>query len=91
VFIKKNKLDKTTVSFLEKTLKYVFMIIGALEGLSAAGVDTTALIASLGIAGLTIGFAARDALSNLISGLLIFWDRPFIIGDLIEVQGIMDA
>ena len=41
----------------------------------------------VGIAGLTIGFAARDALSNLISGILIFWDRPFVIGDLVEVGG----
>ena len=40
-----------------------------------------------GIAGLTIGFAARDALSNIISGILIFWDRPFVIGDLVEVGG----
>jgi small conductance mechanosensitive channel len=36
--------------------------------------------------GLTIGFAARDALSNLISGLLIFLDRPFVIGDLVELE-----
>ncbi|MGD2028246.1 MAG: mechanosensitive ion channel family protein, partial [Anaerolineales bacterium] len=41
--------------------------------------------ASIGIAGVTIGFAARDAFSNLISGLLIFLDRPFVIGDLVEV------
>jgi small conductance mechanosensitive channel len=46
-----------------------------------------ALITSLGIAGLTIGFAARDALSNIISGVLIFWDRPFVIGDLVEIGG----
>ena len=83
----KTKLDQTSVSFLGRTLKYVFMMIGVVEGLSAAKIDTAALLASLGIAGLTIGFAARDALSNLISGLLIFWDRPFRIGDLIEVQG----
>ena len=43
-------------------------------------------MASLGIAGLTIGFAAKDALSNLISGLLIFIYQPFLIGDLIDVD-----
>ena len=49
-------------------------------------VDTSAALASLGIAGLTIGFAARDALSNLISGILIFIDRPFVVGDLVEIE-----
>ena len=86
VLVNKTKMDQTTASFLEKTLKYFFITIGAIEALSSAGIDTGALLASLGIAGLTIGFAARDALSNLISGLLIFWDRPFVIGDLIQVE-----
>ena len=49
--------------------------------------DTGSLLASLGVAGLTIGFAAKDALSNVIAGLFIFWDRPFVIGDLVEVDG----
>ena len=54
--------------------------------MNAAGINTAALLASLGVAGLTIGFAAKDALSNLISGLLIFIYQPFIIGDLVEVD-----
>jgi small conductance mechanosensitive channel len=37
--------------------------------------------------GVAVGFAARDAFSNLISGLLIFLDRPFVIGDLVEIGG----
>ena len=37
-------------------------------------VDTGGLLTSLGVAGLTIGFAARDTISNIISGLFIFWE-----------------
>ncbi len=81
------RIDATTGSFIETSLKYTVLAVGLVQALSAAGIDTAAVIASLGIAGLTIGFAARDALSNLISGLLIFWDRPFVIGDLVEVGG----
>ncbi|RMH49603.1 MAG: mechanosensitive ion channel family protein [Bacteroidetes bacterium] len=81
------RVDATTASFIETALKYTVLAVGLVQALSAAGIDTAAVIASLGIAGLTIGFAARDALSNLISGLLIFWDRPFVIGDLVEVGG----
>ena len=79
--------DQTTVSFAQTLLKYGLLTVGAVTALDAAGIQTSAVIASLGIAGLTLGFAAKDALSNLISGLLIFLDRPFVIGDLVEVDG----
>lgn len=85
--LRRARVDETSTSFLETTLQYAIMTLGAVQALAAAGVDTAAVIASLGLAGLTIGFAARDALSNIISGLLIFWDRPFVIGDLVDVEG----
>jgi len=85
--LRRAAVDATTRSFLKTVLKYATLTVGIVSALSAMGVDTASLLASLGIAGLTIGFAARDALSNLISGLLIFWDRPFVIGDLVEVEG----
>lgn len=81
------KVDKTTSSFVATATKFFVLTLGLVQALSAAGIDTAAVIASLGIAGLTLGFAARDALSNLISGVLIFWDRPFVIGDLVDVGG----
>ncbi len=83
--IARTKADATTATFVTTVLKYGVLIVGLVHGLGAAGINTAGLIASLGIAGLTLGFAARDALSNIISGLLIFWDRPFVIGDLIEI------
>lgn len=85
--VQRSNVDPTSASFLETALQYGVLIVGGINALTAAGVNTGAVIASLGLAGLTIGFAARDALGNLISGLLIFWDRPFVIGDLVEVQG----
>lgn len=84
---KKTGGDTTTASFVQTLLKYGLLTIGAITALDSIGIQTSAVIASLGIAGLTLGFAAKDALSNLISGLLIFLDRPFVIGDLIEVDG----
>lgn len=79
--------DATTRQFVQTVIKYGLLGIGLISALDASGVQTSAVLASLGIAGLTIGFAAKDALSNLISSLLIFLDRPFVIGDLVEVDG----
>ena len=77
--------DATNREFVRTLVKFVVITLGLVSALSAVGVNTASLLASLGIAGLTIGFAAKDALSNMISGLLIYWDRPFVIGDLVEV------
>ncbi len=84
-FIKKTSLDKTLSGFFQDVLKYLIVGAGLLSALSELGINTASLLASLGVAGLTIGFAAKDTLSNLISGLFIFWDRPFAIGDIVEI------
>ncbi len=81
----RSRFDETSQAFITTILKYSILLIGLVNALSIIGIDTAGLLASLGILGITIGFAARDAFSNLISGILIFLDRPFVIGDLVEV------
>ena len=83
----KTRLDKTSAAFIETVLMACILTVAVLVALGAAGIRTTALLASLGVFGLTIGFAARDMLSNIISGILIFLDRPFTIDDLVEIEG----
>jgi len=83
----RSKLDATAVSFMDAVIKYVVLSIALISALNQVGVHTASLLASLGVLGLTIGFAAKDALSNVISGVFIFWDRPFVIGDLVEIEG----
>lgn len=84
--LRRAKTDATSSSFVNTILKYGIFTIGAVHALGALGVNTASILASLGVAGLTLGFAAQDTLSNIIAGLLIFWDRPFVIGDLVEVD-----
>jgi small conductance mechanosensitive channel len=69
----KSRLDKTSAGFAETMIKFSMFAFGLIAALSAAGIRTTALLGSLGVAGLTIGFALRDTLSNIISGILFFW------------------
>jgi small conductance mechanosensitive channel len=88
LLLRKAKVDVTAQRFVHLMVKYAILLVGLVAALGELGINTASLLTSLGIAGLTIGFAARDALSNIISGIFIFWDRPFVIGDLIEVGGL---
>lgn len=84
--LRDSTLDKTTYSFVETAIKFTILTIGVVSALDSVGINTGALLASLGIVGVTIGFAARDSLSNFISGIIIFIDRPFVLGDLVEID-----
>lgn len=69
------------------TLRYVLIVIGLISGLGTMGIDVTALVAGLGLTGFALVFALRDAVSNLIAGLLILLYQPFGHGDKIKVSG----
>jgi small conductance mechanosensitive channel len=62
--------------------------LGVVVALALLGVDLMALAASLGLVGLTLGFALRDVLSNSVSGVMLLVQRPFSIGDTISVAGL---
>ena len=87
IIFKRSGTNEMTSTFLSTLAKYTLLIIGFVTALDSMGIKVGAVLASLGIAGLTIGFAARDSLSNIISGILIFLDRPFVIGDIVEIEG----
>jgi small-conductance mechanosensitive channel len=56
--------------------------------LSHFGINITALVAALGIGGLAFSLAAQDTLSDAIAGFIILADRPYRVGDRIEIQGV---
>jgi len=61
--------------------------IGVLAGLSALEINLAPILAVIGAAGFVVAFALQGTLSNLASGLLIMVNKPFDIGDLVEVGG----
>ena len=65
---------------------WVAAIIVILEILGLEGAIVTAL-AGAGVAGIAIGFAAKDTLSNFISGIFLYSDKMFNIGDVVEIDG----
>jgi small-conductance mechanosensitive channel len=66
----------------------VVVIIGMTILLSHFGVNITGFAAALGIGGLAFSLAARDTIADAIAGFIILVDRPFRIGDRIEIQGV---
>lgn len=62
--------------------------IGFFVALSQLGVNVTALLTGLGIAGFIVGFALQDTLGNFASGAMILMYRPYDVGDVIEAGGV---
>ena len=75
------------VALLGNILYSGLLIFGFVFALGAAGVNITALVAGLGLTGFALGFALRDALSNMLSGVLLLIYRPFKPGDRIIITG----
>lgn len=72
-------------SLLLKTFRVVaFFFIGTVV-LDQLGVNVAVLVGGLGIAGIVAGFAARDSLENFIAGVTVLVDKPFRVGDYIEI------
>lgn len=66
--------------------KYIIWTIGVLTILGIIGVDLTLIATSLGIVGIAVGFAARDLISNLISGIFILIDRTYLVNDAVVIR-----
>ena len=79
------KADDIIFDLLEKFLGAIIYAIAIVIALDLLGVNVMPFVAGAGVAGIAIGFAAKDTLSNLIAGVLLIVDRPFEIGDRIEV------
>jgi small conductance mechanosensitive channel len=67
-------------------LRATVLVLGVAMAASQVGINISAFLAGLGVVGIAVGFAAQETVANMIAGFLIFWDRPFRIGDYISTQ-----
>ncbi len=91
-YFKKNLASKTDTmvddiifDLLDRFVGVIIIATAVVLSLDMLGINVMPFIAGAGVAGIAIGFAAKDTLSNLIAGVLLIVDRPFEIGDRIEV------
>lgn len=85
---KKTNFDPTLETFTHKSVVTFLWIAAAGLILVVLGIDVSAVVASFGVGSFIIGFALKDTLGNLASGVLILFNKPFIVGDDIEIKGV---
>ncbi len=85
--LSKSKVEKGAVSFIYSVTKTFLILIVLVSAIAQLGINITSVIAALGAAGITAGLALKDTLSNFASGIFILFNKPFVTGDYIEVEG----
>ena len=81
----KDKANDPVVNIVNKIIKIIIYIFAGYLSLKEFGYDLGVVLTGLGLSTAIIALAAQDAVRDLFSGLAIFWDKPFAIGDWVEI------
>ena len=87
--------DQATVSAVAKLLRLSVIITAVLIAMQTLGFSVSGVLAFGGIGGIAVGFAAKDLLANFFGAMMIYFDRPFIVGEWIcspdkEIEGTVE-
>jgi small conductance mechanosensitive channel len=81
-------LEPPVQMLIMRLLKLLVIVFALVIAAGTAGVDVTALVASIGVAGIGLGLAMQGVLSNVVAGLTIIFTKPFRVGEYIELLGV---
>ena len=84
----KNNVDVTLVNFLRNLAYYTLLVLVVVAAVGRLGVNTTSFLTIIGAAGLAVGLALKDSLSNFAAGVMLVLFRPFTVGDVVSTAGI---
>ena len=84
----KRKRAETLISVFGGTFNFIIWIMALLMILPEFGVNIAPILAGLGLLGLAVGMAARDIISDFISGLFILLEGQYHVGDRVKISGI---
>lgn len=80
------KVDDSMFLFILKVIRGIIYVIAGFIVITELGVNLNGLVAGLGIGGVIVTLAAQDTAKNLFGGLVIFIDKPFVVGDWIQMD-----
>jgi len=82
-----NKLSPQSEQLVTRFAYYIAVLILVVNVLNELGFKLSALLGAAGVLGIAVGFASQTSVSNIISGIFLISEKPFVVGDLIEVDG----
>lgn len=82
-----DKRKSTVISLINNIVKYIIAIIIIISILNLYGVNTSSILASIGIVGAVIGLAFQDIIKDFLAGIFIIFDNAYAVGDWITVDG----
>ena len=83
----KERQARTLVSLLSSLLRYVAALVILCWGLSILGVNVNAIVASVGIVALIVGFGAESLVADVVTGVFLIFENQYNVGDIVEVNG----
>jgi small conductance mechanosensitive channel len=86
--LRKREVDEVLVDFLGSIASAMVIIVAVVAAFDTLGIPATSFLAIIGAAGLAIGLALKDSLSNFASGVMLVLFRPFTKGDFIDAGGV---
>lgn len=84
---KRLNIDTSLSLLIARASRVTLIIFGFATALGTLGIDISAIVAGLGLTGFALGFALKDTISNIISGVMILLYRPFVMGNTIKIAG----
>ena len=84
----KAEMDEILTNFVGNMLYFALLIVVVIAALDQLGINTTSVMAIFAAAGLAVGLALKDSLSNFSAGVMLVFFKPFKAGDFIEAAGI---
>lgn len=85
--MEKSKIDSIVISFIKSGLNIAFKALVIITAIAQLGVDTSSFVTVLATVGAAIVLGLKDSMTGIVSGMIILFAKPFVKGDIIEVNG----
>jgi small conductance mechanosensitive channel len=87
-WLNRKAMEPPVRMLLTRIVRLLVIVMTLVVALGTAGMDVTALIAGIGVAGVGVGLALQGVLGNLVAGMTIIFTKPFRVGEYIEIAGV---